>query len=37
VSLVFAADHERIHNILTDFDRYRSPSGKRLKRLWRKD
>jgi predicted nucleic acid-binding protein len=41
VALVFAADRERIHNILTvdrkDFDRYRSPAGKRLKRLWIKD
>jgi predicted nucleic acid-binding protein len=41
VALVFAADRERIYNILTvdrkDFDRYRSPAGKRLKRLWFKD
>jgi len=41
VALVFAADREGIHNILTvdrkDFDRYRSPAGKRLKRLWVKD
>jgi predicted nucleic acid-binding protein len=41
VSLVFAADREHIHNILTidrkDFDRYRSPAGKRLKRLWLKN
>ena len=41
VALVFAADRERIYNILTidrkDFDRYRSPTGKRLKRLWLKD
>jgi hypothetical protein len=41
VALVFAADRERIYGILTvdrkDFDRYRSPAGKRLKRLWIKD
>jgi predicted nucleic acid-binding protein len=41
VALVFAADRERIYNILTvdrkDFDRYRSPVGKRIKRLWLKD
>ena len=41
VALVFAADRERIHDILTvdrkDFDRYRSPAGKRLRRLWLKD
>ncbi|MCL1960575.1 MAG: hypothetical protein FWG56_02075, partial [Desulfovibrionaceae bacterium] len=40
-ALVFAADREGIHNILTvnrkDFDRYRTPSGKRLKRLWVRD
>jgi predicted nucleic acid-binding protein len=38
VALVFAADRERIYNILTvdrkDFDRYRSPAGKRLRRSW---
>lgn len=38
VALVFAADRIGVHNILTgdrrDFDRYRSPRGKRLKRLW---
>jgi len=36
-----AADREGIYNILTvdrkDFDRYRSPAGKRLKRLWVRD
>ena len=41
VALVFAADREGIHNILTvdrkDFDRYRTPAGKRLKRLWVRD
>jgi len=41
VALVFAADREGIYNILTvdrkDFDRYRSPAGKRLRRLWVKD
>ncbi|CAN7631987.1 hypothetical protein LJR290_004824 [Variovorax sp. LjRoot290] len=41
VALVFAADRTGIYNVLTvdrkDFDRYRSPSGKRLKRLWLKD
>lgn len=41
VALVFAADRLGVHNILTvdrrDFDRYRSPRGKRLKRLWLKD
>jgi predicted nucleic acid-binding protein len=41
VALVFAADRTGIYNVLTvdrkDFDRYRSPLGKRLKRLWLKD
>jgi predicted nucleic acid-binding protein len=41
VALVFAADRTRIYNVLTvnrkDFDRYRSPRGQRLKRLWLKD
>jgi predicted nucleic acid-binding protein len=41
VALVFAADRTSIYNVLTvdrkDFDRYRSPLGKRLKRLWLKD
>jgi predicted nucleic acid-binding protein len=41
VALVFAADRTGIHNILTvdrrDFDRYRSPRGKKLKRLWIED
>ncbi len=41
VALVFAADRVGIHDILTvdrrDFDRYRSPRGKRLKRLWLED
>lgn len=41
VALVFAADRLGNYNILTvdkrDFDRYRSPQGKKLKRLWLKD
>lgn len=41
VALVFAADRTGIYNVLTigrkDFDRYRSPRGQRLKRLWLKD
>ena len=41
VALVFAADRIGVHDILTvdrrDFDRYRSPRGKRLKRLWVRD
>ncbi|KAF1023363.1 MAG: tRNA(fMet)-specific endonuclease VapC [Paracidovorax wautersii] len=41
VALVFAADRMGIYNILTvdrkDFDRYRSPNGRKLKRLWLKD
>ena len=41
VALVFAADRLGVHNILTvdrkDFDRYRSPRGRKLKRLWVKD
>jgi predicted nucleic acid-binding protein len=41
VALVFAADRTGIYNVLTvdrkDFDRYRTPRGKRLKRLWLKD
>jgi hypothetical protein len=41
VALAFAIDRERIYNILTvdrkDFHRYRSPAGKRLRRLWLKD
>ncbi|MBT2322084.1 hypothetical protein J7E62_06915 [Variovorax paradoxus] len=41
VGLVFAADRTGIYNVLTvdrkDFDRYRSPRGQRLKRLWLKD
>ena len=41
VALVFAADRIGVHDILTvdrrDFDRYRSPRGKRLQRLWIKD
>ena len=41
VALVFAADRTGVYNVLTvdrkDFDRYRSPLGKRLKRLWVKD
>ena len=40
VALVFAADRIGIYNVLTvdrkDFDRYRSPLGKKLKRLWLK-
>ncbi|MDM0017690.1 type II toxin-antitoxin system VapC family toxin [Variovorax saccharolyticus] len=41
VALVFAADRTGIYNVLTvdrkDFDRYRSPRGQRLKRIWVKD
>ncbi len=41
VALAFAADRLGVHNILTvdrkDFDRYRSPRGQKLKRLWVKD
>jgi predicted nucleic acid-binding protein len=41
VALMFAADREGVYSILTvdrkDFDRYRSPTGKRLRRLWVKD
>jgi predicted nucleic acid-binding protein len=41
VALVFAADRTGIYNVLTvdrkDFDRYRSPRGQRLKRIWLKD
>lgn len=41
VALVFAADRTGIHRILTadrgDFDRYRSPRGKSMKRLWLAD
>ncbi|MFT4268942.1 MAG: hypothetical protein QM586_17245 [Xenophilus sp.] len=41
VALVFAADRTGIYNVLTvdrrDFDRYRSPVGRRLKRLWLPD
>lgn len=41
VALVFAADRLGIFNILTvdrkDFDCYRTPTGKRLKRLWLRD
>jgi predicted nucleic acid-binding protein len=41
VALVFAADRTGIYRVLTvdrkDFDRYRSPKGKRLERLWLKD
>lgn len=41
VALVFAADRTGIYNVLTvdrrDFDRYRTPRGQRLKRLWLKD
>jgi predicted nucleic acid-binding protein len=41
VALVFAADRISCWNILTvdrrDFDRYRTPKGKRFKRLWVKD
>lgn len=41
VALVLAADRTGIYDMLTvdrkDFDRYRSPRGKRLKRLWLKD
>jgi uncharacterized protein len=38
VALVFAADRLKAYKILTtdrrDFDRYRTPKGKRLVRLW---
>jgi predicted nucleic acid-binding protein len=41
VALVFAADRTGIRNILTvdrrDFDRYRSPRGRKLRRLWVED
>ncbi|MBU1359048.1 MAG: hypothetical protein KJ901_09900 [Gammaproteobacteria bacterium] len=41
VALVFAADRIGVHSVLTvdrrDFDRYRSPGGHRLKRIWLKD
>lgn len=41
VALVFVADRLGVHDILTvdrhDFDRYRSPHGRRFKRLWIKD
>jgi predicted nucleic acid-binding protein len=41
VALVFAADRIGCWNILTvdrrDFDRYRTPQGKRFKRLWVRD
>ena len=40
VALVLAADRTGIYNVLTvdrkDFDRYRTPMGKKLKRLWLK-
>jgi predicted nucleic acid-binding protein len=41
VALVFAADRIGCWNILTvdrrDFDRYRTPQGRKFKRLWVKD
>jgi uncharacterized protein len=41
VALVFAADRLNIHDVLTvdrrDFDRFRTPRGKKFKRLWLKD
>lgn len=41
VALVFCADRLGVYNVLTvdrrDFDRYRTPRGKKLKRLWLKD
>lgn len=41
VALIFASKRTGIANILTvdrkDFDRFRTPDGKRLKRLWLKD
>lgn len=41
VALVLAADRIGVHAILTvdrrDFDRYLSPQGVRLRRLWLKD
>ena len=41
IALVFAADRLGTYDILTvdrrDFDRFRSPRGKRFRRLWVKD
>jgi predicted nucleic acid-binding protein len=41
VALVFVADRLGVYNILTvdrrDFDRYRSPRGRKFKRLWVND
>jgi len=41
VALVFASERTGIANTLTvdrrDFDRFRTPKGKKLKRLWLKD
>ncbi len=41
VALVFAADRLKAYNVLTvdrrDFDRYRTPKGKRLLRSWLAD
>jgi uncharacterized protein len=41
VALVFAADRMKAYNVLTvdrrDFDRYRTPAGKPLVRLWVED
>ncbi len=41
VALVFAADRTGIYDVLTvdrrDFDRYRSPAGKKLRRVWVSD
>ena len=41
VALVFAADRIGMHRILTvdrkDFDRYRTPQGMKLRRLWVRD
>ena len=41
IALVFVADRLGVYDILTvdrrDFDRYRSPRGKRFRRMWVKD
>lgn len=41
VALVFAADRTGVYRILTvdrrDFDRYQTPLGRKLKRVWVKD
>lgn len=41
IALVFASDRLKAYNVLTvdrrDFDRYRTPAGKRLVRIWVED